>query len=239
MFVNGLQQIVLQHHREFCEKLSPPVKVEEEKMKCFHEDFVVDAVPAVTLGELPKKPHVEVCNTAAEALEKSRALFETNPKTLSKRGEAEAVPVAPVPSIPVRKELASLPNELLEKIRAKEAAKKALEMFTDKEKEERVKQLRRLPVLARMVRNMMISEKKAALPQAFILKKANASYPSHIALEMLANDVDKLVEISNHFVTYHLIQGTKYLKINRGMDINKVVIELEKKAEEEMKKQKC
>jgi len=243
LFGNNLQQIMRQHHRDFCAKLSPPVTVDDSKVQHYHQDFNVDQVPAIPLGELPEKPHVEVCTTASEVLQKSRALFETNPKlaeTLSKiaevKKEAEAVPVVAAAPAPVRKELSGLPQGLLEKIRAKEAAKKASEMFTDKGKEERVKQLRRLPTLARILRNTLIAEKKAALPQPFILKKATASYPGHLALEVLTKDVDKLVELTKPFAMYHLIQGTKYFKVNQSMDINKVVAELEKKLEEEMKK---
>ena len=137
----------------------------------------MDQVPPVAFGELPEKPDVEICYTASEVLEISRALFETNPHFSESSDATNCLP-------PVREELAGLPVGLLEKVRAKEAAKKASEMFKDHSKDEQVKQLLRLPVLARLLRNICISEKKAALPQTFILKKVKASLPRHIALEV-------------------------------------------------------
>ena len=53
--------------------------------------------------------------------------------------------------------------------------------------------------------------------------------------QVLEKDVDKLVELSAPWAAYHLIQGTKYFKIERqGIDINEVVAGLEQKLKEEL-----
>ena len=138
MFTNSLQNIMIQHHSDFCKNLAPPVMVEEDKLVCYHEDFALDSLPTITLGGLPEKPHVEICDTASEVLEKSRALFQRNPnlpETLSQISSEKKVEdsaaSSPALAAPVRKELAGLSQGLQEKIRAKEAAKKAVQMFSD------------------------------------------------------------------------------------------------------------
>ena len=56
--------------------------------------------------------------------------------------------------------------------------------------------------------------------------------------QVLAKDVDKLVELSAPWAAYHFIwsRRIKYLKIKQGIDTNKVIADLEKKLEEETKK---
>ena len=123
---------------------------------------------------------------------KDKAIVESEKKEVMVEKVEEKKEVA----APVRKELSGLPAGLLEKIQAKEAAKRAAELVTDKGKEERAKQLRRLPAIARLLRNIYISERKAALPHPIILKKVVASYPGHIAQEVLSKDIEKLCELN-------------------------------------------
>lgn len=242
IFHNSLVNIVKDHHKLFCSKLDPPIQVDDGNLVKFHKDFEVDQCPPIQESEMPKQPHVEKVTTAAEILEKSRALFEVNPKlsqTLSQVADSKlstesSTPVkieAEIPKVPlkpIRKELQGLPPKLIEKILAKEAEKAAREMFTDKDREEKVKRLRRLPGLARIVRNTFVTERKAALPFAVVIKKAVASYPGHLSSDIMTKDVRYMMEVTKPWATNPTVQGQEYVKVNQNMDINTVVQQLEK-----------
>jgi len=249
IFNNSLLSIVKQHHKNFCERLETPVTVNEEKLLKFHKDFDVDNCPAIAESGFPEAPHVEKVTTAAEILEKSRALFEINPKlssTLTKAAgssqveeqssPAEVKVEAPKPAAkPIRKELQGLPQALIDKILAKEAAKAEKEMFTDKVKEEKVKRLRRLPTLARILKNLFTSENKPALMFDFVIKKAVSSYPGHLPSDVMTKDVRYLIEVSKPWVANPRVQGTEYLKLNKNIDVNTVVQQVERLLAEEEK----
>jgi len=252
IFHNSLVNIVKSHHTKFCAALDPPVAIDDEKLLKFHKDFDVDKCPPIIESDFPEAPVVEKVVSAAQILEKSRALFEINPKLSSSLAESalkksddcagESKPVecsvADVikpASKPLRKELQGLPPKLIEKILAKEAEKAAKEMFTDKDREERIKRLRRLPTVARILKNTFTSEKKPALPLDMVLKKAVASYPGHIPAETMTKDFKYLVEVSKPWIATPMVQGTEYIKLNKAVDVNTVVLQCEKLLKDEEK----
>jgi len=249
IFHNSLISIVKGHHKKFCDGLETPISIDDDKLVKFHKDFDVDKCPPVEESGMPEAPYVEKVTTAAEILEKSRALFEINPKlsnTLAKAAETkqdetqskgvevdQEIP-KPAPK-PIRKELQGLPQKLIDKILAKEAAKAEKEMFTDKVKEEKVKRLRRLPTLARILKNTFTSENKPALVFDFVIKKAVSSYPGHLPSDVMIKDVRYLIDVSKPWVANPMVQGTEYLKLNKNIDVNTVVQQLEKLLADEEK----
>ena len=242
LFRNCLTDIVKKQHEQFCSELSPPIVINESMLKNFHKDFNVDKCTPIEEAELPPKPEVEVASSAAQILEKSRALFEVNPKlskTLAavaeKKQEVEIKPVTPAPVKTVRKDLQGLPQKLIDKILAKEAEQAAKEMSVDKVKEEKIRKLRRLPELSRIVKSIYVTEKKPALEVKIVTKKAVNSYPGNISEENMLKDLTYLREVTKTWLTYHKIQGKEYIKINQSMDVNNVVADLEKMLAEEMK----
>lgn len=235
VFRNSLIQLVKSHHKTFCSQLNPPILVDNGSIVRFHKDFNVDSCPPVEEAELPPKPEVELVTTAAQILEKSRALFEINPKLSSslanaaeKKVEAEAKVSSPAPAPVVRKDLQGLPQRLIDKILAKEAEKAAKDMFTDKSKEDKVRRLRRLPEISRLVKSVFISERKAAVLTPVITKKVVASYPGSISAENMLKDLRYLVEVTTGFLSFVSVQGKEYVKLNPGADINQVVGQIEK-----------
>lgn len=250
VFHNSLVNIVKSHHKKFCSELETPISVEDDQLVKFHKDFDVDRCPPIVDSDFPEAPFVEKVTTAAQILEKSRALFEINPKlaeTLVKAADAkqtgenpsgptEVKVEAPKPAPkPIRKELQGLPPKLIEKILAKEAEKAAREMFTDKGREEKIKRLRRMPVLARILKNTFTSENKPALPFDMVIKKAVSSYPGHLPSEVMIKDVRYLIEVAKPWVGNPMVQASEYLKLNKNMDVNDVVKQLEKMLADEEK----
>ena len=235
VFRNSLIQLVKLHHKTFCSQLKPPIVVDDGSLVRFHKDFNVDSCPPVEEADLPPKPEVELVTTAAQILEKSRALFEINPKLSSslataaeKKVETEVKVSSPAPAPVVRKDLQGLPQKLIDKILAKEAEKAAKDMFTDKSKEDKVRRLRRLPEIARLVKSVFISERKAALLTPIITKKVVASYPGSISAENMMKDLRFLVEVTTGFLSFVSVQGQEYVKLIPGADINQVVVQIEK-----------
>ena len=242
LFRNCLTDLVKKQHEQFCSELNPPIAVDQSKMKKFHKDFNVDKCTPVEAADLPPKPEVEVAATASQILEKSRALFEVNPKlsqslaaVAEKKQEVETRSVAPAPVKSVRKDLQGLPQKLIDKILAKEAEQAAKEMSVDKVKEEKIRKLRRLPEVARILKSIYVTEKKPALEVKIVTKKAVNSYPGNTSEENMLNDITYLREVTKTWLTYHKIQGKEYLKINQGMDVNNVVVNIEKLLAEEIK----
>jgi len=245
LFRNGLINIVKTQHKQFCSELKPPIVVDESKsLQRFHKDFNVDKCTAIEEAELPAKPEVEVVTTAAQILEKSKALFQVNPKlseslaTAAEKKKEEEVktPATPTPAKAVRKDLQGLPQKLIDKILAKEAEQAAKDMLVDKVKEDRIKQLRRLPEIARILKSLFVTERKPALLFKLVTKKALASYPGNMSEDNMIKDIKYTGEITGNWVTMVKIQGNEYLKINNGIDINNIVAQLEKKLAEEEKK---
>jgi len=245
LFRNGLINIVKTQHKQFCSELKPPIVVDESKsLQRFHKDFNVDKCTAIEEAELPAKPEVEVVTTAAQILEKSKALFQVNPKlseslaTAAEKKKEEEVktPATPTPAKAVRKDLQGLPQKLIDKILAKEAEQAAKDMLVDKVKEDKIKQLRRLPEIARILKSLFVTERKPALLFKLVTKKALASYPGNMSEDNMIKDIKYTGEITGNWVTMVKIQGNEYLKINNGIDINNIVAQLEKKLAEEEKK---
>ena len=171
-----------------------------------------DSCPPVEEAERPAKS--KLYRTAAQILEKSRALFEI--KLSSSLPEVSS----PAPAPAVRKDLQDLPQKLIDKILAKEAAK---ERFTDKSKEDKVRSLRRLLEISRLVKSVFISERKVAVLTTVITKRVVASYPGIISEEIIKKDLRYLVEVTTGFLSFVCVQGQEYVKLNQGIDINNVV----------------
>ena len=239
LFRSSLVDIVKGQHKEFCAQLQPPITIDDAKMKKFHKDFNVDQCVPIVEAEFPAKPEVETATSAAQVLEKSRALFEVNTKlseslaqVAEKKKEAESTPSSPAPQKTVRKDLQGLPQKLIDKILAREAEAAAKEMMVDKVKEDLMRKLRRMPETARILKGVFVTERKGALLMKDVTKKVLASYKSSISHETLEKDIRYLMTITGPWLTFLKIQGDEYLKINNSLDINTIVADLQKKIEE-------
>lgn len=64
-----------------------------------------------------------------------------------------------------------IPKALLERVREKQAAKALISMTRTAENEKEIKMYSRLPELARLTRNLFVSEKKSVLPLDMVVEK--------------------------------------------------------------------
>uniref|UniRef100_A0A1A9W7N2 CDT1 Geminin-binding domain-containing protein n=1 Tax=Glossina brevipalpis TaxID=37001 RepID=A0A1A9W7N2_9MUSC len=123
--------------------------------------------------------------------------------------------------------LKGIPKALLEKIRAKQAAK-ALEVITRRPSQDKeAVQYSRLPELARHLRNIFITERKTVLTQEIITKKIQNSFRTCLSsreidhyLQLIAKEVPK-------WLSFYEVRKTMYLKINKQLNLSEVIEHLE------------
>lgn len=88
---------------------------------------------------------------------------------------AQQTPSKPAPAVK------GIPQSLLEKIRAKEAANTAAALTRDPKQEKRLVMMKRLPDIMRIIRSQFVTEKKPALPVDSVIQRVLDSYKSCIA----------------------------------------------------------
>uniref|UniRef100_A0A6P7FEJ9 DNA replication factor Cdt1-like n=1 Tax=Diabrotica virgifera virgifera TaxID=50390 RepID=A0A6P7FEJ9_DIAVI len=126
-----------------------------------------------------------------------------------------------------RKNIARIPKALLEKVRQKQAAKALLSMTRSEDKEKELKVYSRLPELARLTRNVFVSEKKNVLQLDILVDKLGNCYRSHLTkLEM----EEHLRILSKEFPTwlvFHVVRNCVYVKIAKSDDLSLIINKLE------------
>eukprot|EP00088_Acartia_fossae_P060360 TRINITY_DN7226_c0_g1_i4.p1 TRINITY_DN7226_c0_g1~~TRINITY_DN7226_c0_g1_i4.p1 ORF type:complete len:720 (+),score=223.47 TRINITY_DN7226_c0_g1_i4:51-2162(+) len=249
IFHNSLLQMVKDQHKKFLATLDPPISVDDKKLTRWHKDFDVESCSEVDTVELPEKPQVEKMVSAQQVLEKANQIFNLNPKlgeSLASAAEkiqekeetnkqenpsdkpSSSTP-KPEPAQPVLKGLRGLNPKLLEKIRAKEAEKAKAEMTMDHAHIKKVRQLEKLPTLARTAKGLYVAERKASLPMELVLRKLVDSYPGQVDSRVMEEDVRALHKESDGWFRIQAVRNMEYCIINPSKDINAVCAALETK----------
>lgn len=251
IFHQNLISIVKHHHKAFLSSLVPPVSVPEDKLTRWHPRFNVDAVPAVQTSSLPQVPHTEKLVTAQEVLDKARSLItpkmekalvslalktedkatEINEPKLPQPPAAIQISNASAAQVPVA--LKGVSQSLLDRIRAKEAQKLQAVMTRSPIQEERLLMMSRLGELARILRNVFVAEKKAALIMEVACNRMVASYSSTLSTGEMEKHIRLLAEVTADWLTIHPIRKDFYLKLNKNMELSIVLDKLSRKRQEE------
>ncbi|KAM6997220.1 LOW QUALITY PROTEIN: DNA replication factor Cdt1 [Tautogolabrus adspersus] len=251
VFHQNLVSIVKQHHKVFLSSLVPPVSVPDDKLTRWHPRFNVDTVPAVQTSSLPQPPHTEKLSTAQEVLDRARSLITPKMekalvslalKTQDTASESKepTSPQNPTVTQTTAASTAQLPTalkgvsqSLLERIRAKEAQKLQAAMTRNSTQEERLLMMSRLPELARILRNVFVSEKKQALIMEVACNRMVSSYRSALSTGDMEKHVRLLAEEAADWLTIHPIRKDFYLKLNKTMELNIVLDKLSNRLKEE------
>uniref|UniRef100_A0A182WB57 CDT1 Geminin-binding domain-containing protein n=1 Tax=Anopheles minimus TaxID=112268 RepID=A0A182WB57_9DIPT len=142
-----------------------------------------------------------------------------------------SVPPA-VTNDPTEHLLRNVPKALLEKIRAKQAAK-ALEQMTRRPSQEKeAMKYSRLPEIARHLRNVFVTERKNVLPLETPVVKIENSYRGKLTLQELEEHIRMIAQLVPFWLTLPEVRKVKYAKIAKDCDLSKVVSVLERKANE-------
>ncbi|XP_055628887.1 DNA replication factor Cdt1 isoform X2 [Toxorhynchites rutilus septentrionalis] len=126
----------------------------------------------------------------------------------------------------------NIPKALLEKIRAKQAAKALDQMTRPPSQDREAIKYSRLPEIARHLRNVFITEKKGVLPLEMTLVRIENSYRSKLSVKELEEHLKMIAKITPFWLTMTEVRKTMYAKIVKDYDLAKVIKLLEKKANE-------
>ncbi|XP_069186272.1 LOW QUALITY PROTEIN: DNA replication factor Cdt1 [Procambarus clarkii] len=237
IFHNSLVDILRDHHDHFLQSLEPPIMSCGMSIKRWHPDFLLEDVPEIEPSPLPQPPAVETFDTARDILDKAQDLFSVNQRMEQAMKEAAAktpVKVEPEqPSTPLAQPayfsaaLKGVSSSLLEKIRAREAAKSARGMTRSSTENKELEMLSRLPEISRIIRNAFITDKKAALPWEVVAGKVAASYSSILGASEVDSHLHLLIKEVPGWCTIHKVRSGIFLKINKTEQLSNVIDKLE------------
>ncbi|KAM3842996.1 uncharacterized protein cdt1 [Diretmus argenteus] len=255
VFHQNLVSIVKQHHKAFLSSLVPPVSVPEDKLTRWHPRFNVDTVPAVSVDPLPQPPHTHKLTTAQEVLDKARSIMtpkmENALASMALRAADQVVesketdPPSPQTSTATTPSTCStsatqtttalkgVSQSLLDRIRAKEAQKLQAAMTRNPVQEERLLMMSRLGELARILRNVFVSEKRPALIMESVCIRMVASYRSALSTAEMEKHLRLLAELASDWLTIHPIRKDFYLKLNKSTELSVVLDKLKARIREE------
>ncbi|XP_045766587.1 DNA replication factor Cdt1 [Maniola jurtina] len=255
-FYDILLQLVKKHHAQFCSTLDPPIEIPDDKIVRWHPEFEIEKLPDIDTAKLPEVPNTERYSSAQDVLAKARELFKCNTKmerALEKlvqakaRGLTEQEKVATgIKETPkstsvttqtnqpstsdiqiLNPALRNLPAALLEKVKAKQAAKALEAMTRSTESDQKYLTYSRLPDLARTLRNIFVTERKNVLALNIVLSKLDSSFKSSVSANDLYKDIKLLVEEVPEWIKIHEIRNTTYLKLDKKADLKKITSKLE------------
>ncbi|XP_068059311.1 DNA replication factor Cdt1 [Anomalospiza imberbis] len=239
-FHRNLVNIVREHHKAFLAALSPPMVVPEEKLTRWHPRFNVDEVPDISPAELPRPPHEDRLSTAQEVLNTARgmlspkmekALANLALRTAEASAGEPALSKAPGPAS-TSSALKGVSQGLLERVRAKEAARLAALLTRDARQEERAARLARLPAMARVLRSVFVAEKKPALSMELLCARLADSCPELVAPGEMEKHVRLFAELLPDWVGIHALRTDTYVKLDKEKDLGLVTERLNKVAKE-------
>lgn len=224
IFRNSLVQLVKDNHADFLKTLDPPITVIDSKLTAWHREFDVDSCPEIDSADLPENPDLMKVGKKLDLEEKLDSIHSL----------AESCKTPSKTEIQIVKEqtlsdhLSGVSSSLVDKIRAKEAAKELKKMTRPQKEIDRLSLLQRLPAMARMLRNLLTQEKKAALPLDFVCRKLKDGFEHRTEKSQIEEDLRAMAEETTGWLSFHIVGKSEYLKIGKT-DINKVCERLERK----------
>ncbi|CAG9561319.1 unnamed protein product [Danaus chrysippus] len=258
-FYNTLLQLVKKHHAQFLSTLDPPIEIPDNKLVRWHPEFELEKIPDIDGAKLPELPNTEKFSSAQDVLAKARELFKCNTKmerALEKLAQAKArglteqekavtglndspkKDVSTQISKPstsgiqiLNPALRNLPAALLEKVKAKQAAKAFEAMTRSTETEHKYLVYTRLPDLARTLRNIFVTERKNVLALNIVLSKLDSSFKSNVSANDLQKDIKLLTEEVPDWIKLHEIRNATYLKLDKNTDLKTITSKLEAAAQ--------
>lgn len=252
-FYDTLLQLVKKHHAQYLLTLDPPMVIPNDKLSRWHPEFEIEKLPEVECTKLPEMPNVEKFSTAQDVLAKARELFKCNTKMeraleklaqATSRGLTEEEKAAtgindqkpstlststsrPSTVTLLNPALRNLPAALLEKVKAKQAAKALEAMTRPAEHEQKYAIYSRLPDLARTLRNIFVTERKNVLALNIILSKLDSSFKASISASDLQRDIKVLTEEVPEWIKLHDIRNNTYLKLDKSTELKHISSKLE------------
>ncbi|XP_043248436.1 DNA replication factor Cdt1 [Colletes gigas] len=128
-----------------------------------------------------------------------------------------------------------IPKALLEKVRAKQAAKALEAMTRTPDADKQASMYSRLPELAKILRNIFVAEKKGVLTMEFVIGKLENSFKAKLTPNELEELIRLLCKLLPTWTSIHNVRKVDYLKLQKDIDLGKVVKRLEIIANDKVK----
>lgn len=257
-----LTDLVFVEHEKFLQNLDVPMNITRGALTKWHLEFDLDSVADIQQGSLPQPPNVEKFSSAKDILGTARKLFqcstpmeralerlEEKEKQEQNQSQQDAKTIATpchnsneanderkkksvITDTTTSSVLKGVPQSLLDKVRARQAAK-ALSTMTRRPSQERnAAKFARLPEIARHIRNVYVTEKKGVLPLEIVLKKIENSYKGTVTLKEIEELVRMIAEVIPFWVSFQEVRHAMFVKLSRDSDLAVVVEKLENIAAE-------
>lgn len=120
-----------------------------------------------------------------------------------------------------------IPKSLLEKVRAKQAAKALEAMTRTPNADKEAATYSRLPELAKLLRNIYVAEKKGVLTVEFVVSRLENSFRAKLNSADLEEHVRLLCKLLPTWTSIHNVRKVDYLKLKKDVDLGKVIKRLE------------
>ncbi|KAL7301041.1 hypothetical protein TKK_0006313 [Trichogramma kaykai] len=128
--------------------------------------------------------------------------------------------------------LKGIPTSLLEKIRAKQAAKDLERMTRTSNMDKDAIVYARLPEMAKIIRNIFVAEKKNVLTMEVVVKKLDDSYRTKLTPAELEEHIRLICKLVPLWTAVHHVRKVDYLKLAKDFDMAQVIKRLEVLADE-------
>lgn len=127
----------------------------------------------------------------------------------------------------VDKKLKGIPTALLEKIRAKQAAK-ALDAMTRTPKQDiNATRHSRLPEMAKILHNIFVTESKKTLNLNFVIEKLDNSYRTKLSSNELEEHIKIICEKIPGWMDFRVVRKVVYLHLDYDLSLAKNINKLE------------
>ncbi|XP_062136804.1 DNA replication factor Cdt1 [Drosophila sulfurigaster albostrigata] len=177
----------------------------------------------------------EIPGTSATATATATAIKDTKLPTETTTATPTVKECTATSSDPTSNLLKGLPKSLIEKIRAKQAAKALDAMTRRPSQDQEVTKYSRLPELARHLRNVFVTERKSVLTLEIIIKKIQNSFRANLTPQDIETHLKLLAKELPAWVSFHEVRKTMYIKIAKDQDMNKIIDKLEEVANQKSK----
>lgn len=234
---NKLMNLAQKYHNDFLLTLTPPMTLDNDKIFHWHPEFDLEKIPEVKQATLPEKPQEETFKSGKEVLEKAREMFGHNSrvqKALTKLATlqekcsvTQQKPITHEASI-----LKGIPKSLLEKVRQRQAAKALLTMTKSVDKEKEVQIYLRLPEIAKLIRNLFVTERKNVLQLDVVVEKLQNSYRSFLNKTEIEHHLRMISKEVPEWLIFNDVRELTYLKLNKDTILNDIVNKLQSKSKE-------
>ncbi|MEE6513686.1 hypothetical protein FKM82_021466 [Ascaphus truei] len=195
------------------------------------------------LTNIVKQHHrVDKLTTAQEVLSKARGMMtpkmekalanmalKTAESSIAEQKPAPVESAKPMSTAATSGALKGVSQSLLERIRAKETQKLQAMMTRRPQQEERLLMMSRLPELARILRNVFVSEKKPALTVELACNRVISSYRSSMSPGEMEKHLRLISELVPDWLSVHPIRKDTYFKLNKSTDLNLILERLANK----------